>query len=160
MNLDKLNPWLAFAANVGVLAGILFLAVEIQQANRIARASTEIDIRGAYGVLNEGLYSEETGVAALFMKASEPDALSDEERFRLRAWLTQMVNQWVSIEIAYENEMAPEETFGVVLNDQEYAIESWPAVRPIFRQIVDSYGAIGDMEVIRSLDQKLRERGF
>jgi hypothetical protein len=31
MNLDKLNKWLMLAANLGVLAGIVFLALEIRQ---------------------------------------------------------------------------------------------------------------------------------
>ena len=31
MNLEKLNQWLTLTANVGVLVGIIFLAIEIQQ---------------------------------------------------------------------------------------------------------------------------------
>jgi hypothetical protein len=31
MNMDKLNSWLSLAANVGVVAGIVFLAIEIRQ---------------------------------------------------------------------------------------------------------------------------------
>ncbi len=31
MNLDSVNKWLTLAANIGVLAGIIFLAVEVQQ---------------------------------------------------------------------------------------------------------------------------------
>jgi len=38
MQIEKLNPWLSFLGNVGVLAGIIFLILEIQQTNRIAEA--------------------------------------------------------------------------------------------------------------------------
>ncbi len=37
MNLDKTNQWIMIAANVGVLAGIIFLAVELQQNTKIPR---------------------------------------------------------------------------------------------------------------------------
>ena len=39
MNLDDLNKWLTLTANVGVLAGIVFLAVELQQNTNISRAN-------------------------------------------------------------------------------------------------------------------------
>ena len=160
MDLERLNRWLALAANTGVLIGILFLAAEIQQSNRIAKATTEIELRNAYGVLNAAIYSEESGVAALFVKAQSPDAaLTPEETVRMRAWLTQAVNQWVAIEQAYLNELAPEATLGVVFDDQAVFIGSYPAFRPILRGIVTDYRAIEEMEVIRSLDARLSEKG-
>jgi len=36
VNLDRLNRWLTLAANIGVIAGILFLAYELQQNQLIA----------------------------------------------------------------------------------------------------------------------------
>lgn len=33
MKLDKLNQWLTLAANLGVLVGILFVAVQLRQNN-------------------------------------------------------------------------------------------------------------------------------
>jgi hypothetical protein len=39
MNLDNLNKWLTLAANVGVVAGLVFLVVEVQQNTNIARSS-------------------------------------------------------------------------------------------------------------------------
>ena len=37
MNADRLNRWLSLVANVGVLVGIIFLAVEIRQNSDLAR---------------------------------------------------------------------------------------------------------------------------
>ena len=38
MNLDNLNKWLALTANLGVIAGILFLALEISQNTKAIQA--------------------------------------------------------------------------------------------------------------------------
>lgn len=46
MNIDKTNQWLTLFANLGVLAGIIFLAVELQQNTNISRTD-------AYQQLNE-----------------------------------------------------------------------------------------------------------
>mgnify|MGYP000153020524 CR=1 FL=1 len=35
MNMDKLKKWLMLAANLGVIAGIILLAVELQQNNSL-----------------------------------------------------------------------------------------------------------------------------
>ena len=49
MNMDAANKWLTLAANVGVLAGIVFLGFELQQSSRIAiadqtRGRTEVGV--------------------------------------------------------------------------------------------------------------------
>jgi hypothetical protein len=35
MNLERINHWLALAANLGVLIGVIFLAVEMRQNSAI-----------------------------------------------------------------------------------------------------------------------------
>ena len=40
MSLDNLNKWLTLLANVGVFAGIIFLAIELQQNTNMMRAQT------------------------------------------------------------------------------------------------------------------------
>ena len=37
MDLDRVNRWMTLVANLGVVAGILFLAIELQQANLATR---------------------------------------------------------------------------------------------------------------------------
>ena len=44
MNLDNLNKWLTLVSNVAVLGGIVFLGIELQQNNLIAKAQTRSEI--------------------------------------------------------------------------------------------------------------------
>jgi len=44
MNLDSLNKWLMLAANIGVIAGIIFLAIEIQQNSLSTQAQTRTEL--------------------------------------------------------------------------------------------------------------------
>lgn len=44
VNLDKLNQWLTLGANIGVLVGIIFLAVEMQQNTDMMQAQTRDSI--------------------------------------------------------------------------------------------------------------------
>lgn len=44
MDLKKLNIWLTLAANIGVLTGIIFLAIEIRQNSDAIRAQTRAQL--------------------------------------------------------------------------------------------------------------------
>ena len=46
MNLDKFNKWLTLLTNLGVLAGIIFLGMELQQNSRMMQAQTRDALTG------------------------------------------------------------------------------------------------------------------
>ena len=105
MNADRVNRWLTLGANIGVLIGLIILALEIQQANRIAITSTELTVREAWGSVNETIYTNPQ-TSALLAKARFADAeFSDAEREMLVAFTARMMNIWEGIEEAYDNEM-------------------------------------------------------
>jgi len=58
MEIDRLNRWLTFLANIGVIAGLVFLVLEIQQSNRIAVAATEIEVRNSFSSINASIYTD------------------------------------------------------------------------------------------------------
>jgi hypothetical protein len=43
MNFEKLNTWLTFVANVGVIIGLIFLVVELRLSNHQSASATEQD---------------------------------------------------------------------------------------------------------------------
>ena len=63
-----LGSTVVMLANLGVIIGIGFLVIEIQQSNRIATAETEIEIRAQLSEVNEAFYAV-PGMAALLVKA-------------------------------------------------------------------------------------------
>ena len=78
MNTDSVNKWLTLAANIGVIAGIIFLAIEVQQNNEAlgvqARLSRE-------NVLREGIARRMLSPELLraTVKAQENEELNGEE---------------------------------------------------------------------------------
>jgi len=155
--LEKVNHWLALVANLGVIAGILFLGIEIQQSNRIAVASTEIEIRSSYAMLNQSIIAD-ADLARIFIEAESNDAeLSAIDQLRLSAWVTQLANQWMAMETAFKNEMVPRETFEVIFDDQRWLINRFPATRPLLRGVVDNYRALSGSEAFTSADRLLKE---
>ena len=57
-------------SNIAVLAGVVFLAIEIQQSNRIARGSIEVEIQRGFESHNVSVYTD-LALAELLVKCKE-----------------------------------------------------------------------------------------
>ncbi len=124
MDSNRLNTWLTVGANIGVLAGLIFLALEIGQSNRIAIATTEITVRESYGSANVSIYTS-PDISALLAKARIADAeFSDAEQEMLGYLAARWTNTWRGIEEAYGNEMVSKATFDTAIEDMKWTIDT------------------------------------
>ena len=81
MNLDSLNKWLMLVANVGVIAGIFFLGIEINQNRELMQAQIRHELsQGAIDTILREAVDLET--AAIYLKGVNDEPLSPEESFR------------------------------------------------------------------------------
>ena len=96
--MDRLNQWLTLAANVGVLAGIFFLAFEIQQnteqlkSGALSDMATRLDTRTI-------LMATDSGLADRWLRGyTDPESLTTLDQIHLTWW----VAAWVAdLEEAY-----------------------------------------------------------
>lgn len=85
MNREKLSEWVHLLANVGVVAGLVFLAFELRQNNQLLKLEAQT-------TLTENLQngwdqlSSDPELVALFIKDRNGQALSEVEEFRLNAY--------------------------------------------------------------------------
>jgi len=86
MKTEKIERWISLGANIGVLAGIIFLAVEIQQNTETTRAQmTQSRAEVAINLAAETFNSEY--IPAIIAKDDLLETLTDEDRFRLMTWV-------------------------------------------------------------------------
>jgi len=157
MNMDRVNRWLTFVANIGVIAGVFFLVAEIRQSNRIAIATAEIDIRNSFASSNESMYSD-PNFADLMVKIRDANAvLTPAEEWRIYQFVLRGLNTWLAIETAYANDMIPRETYDVIENDMRADMSSFPKIVPIYRQAYEDYPVLSDTDVFRKLEIVLKE---
>ncbi len=158
MGTSRLSEWLQILASLGVLVGLIFLALEIQQANRIAIATTEITVREAWGSSNETVYTNPE-TAALLAKARSADAeFSDAEREMLDYFVARLTNIWDGIEEAYANEMVSRVTFDNAIADMKWTINAYPSMRSFFEDWVEIYPSSSESELAREMIRYLEEK--
>jgi hypothetical protein len=110
MDLDKVNKWLTLVANFAILAGLVFLALEIQQNTNAVRSAA---VQEATNIAREHplMYAQNPEVNRLAM--AEYSSLSEEDQ-RRRFWLD--VSFWHAMQGLYrQNELGtlPEQEWEV-----------------------------------------------
>ena len=82
MDKKSLNSWLTLTANVGVIAGIFFLALEIRQSNQIALVANETEIRKSYADHLQAVFTNKES-AGLLARATQRDADFDDAEIEM-----------------------------------------------------------------------------
>jgi hypothetical protein len=157
MDTTRLNNWLTLAANLGVIAGILFLAFEIRQSNRIALVANEMDIRQSYADVNQSLFTNRES-SELLVRATRSDAEFDAvESGMLYSHVLMMLNLWISVEIGYNNGMLPRKTFDDMEDDIRSYAKYYPALHSVFQGLLNDYPSGRESEVYRIINDALSE---
>jgi len=93
MKVDQINRWLTLLANVGVIAGILFLALELQQNNELLAAQARRDqLDARTGGANMRLDNEY--IMRVEYKALSGEPLTEYEQFQLERLFFLVTSLW------------------------------------------------------------------
>ena len=88
-----LGQSMTILANVGVIAGIVFLGIELQQNNELLAAQARKDQLDARAVTLESI-TENSELALLSFKLENGDELTPLEQHRFEAWATNVFISW------------------------------------------------------------------
>ena len=142
---------------LAILASLIFLAFELQQSNRIAVASTEIGIRNGYSEFNRGLHSGD-GVAELMARAMEPDVeWTPAEEIKVLMVVNDIMNVWLSVETACDNELASESTCAELGDDIRAFIDVFTGTWSTWQFVLENYPSLAETEVGRTIRQVFEE---
>jgi hypothetical protein len=110
MDRDRLNRWLSLAANLGVLAGIILLAFELEQNREMMRAQTRNELsEQIVDLLSQVATSDE--LSSLLFRAESGEPLSDEDIVQFQARALAMLRYFENVHYQYRQGMYDEEEF-------------------------------------------------
>ena len=93
MNLDSTNRWLTLAANIGVMAGIIFLAFELQQNTVAIQLQAASNFQSSHSDMERSIYGNPE-FAELLRKGREGEEVSDTDQLRLAVFYSGAFRQW------------------------------------------------------------------
>ncbi len=148
---ERINQWFTLIANLGVVAGFVFLGVEIQQNTESLEQNRSLAIAQAHQERKDALDESYRSLAnsdylpGIFTKYEKegPEAFTDEEMQRFIWQSFSGMSRLDSFHSWYEGGYVDEEFYDVNFRDvvrdlapRWKAIGIWP-VRPAFRQEVE-----------------------
>ena len=88
-------------ANVGVIAGIVFLGLELRQNNALLQEQARSQFASGLASIKQALYENTGGLASIIVSAAEGKELTAEEVFRLEQFAEQNLILWQQAYVAY-----------------------------------------------------------
>ena len=111
--MDTLNRWLTLFANLGVLAGTLLLAYEINENRNLQAAQTRLAITDINRDMVLRFSENPTAVNAL-LKIESGESLSSEEDLVLRFQAVAAFRHWENVYFQYQNGLFHENEFKAI----------------------------------------------
>ena len=145
MDTDRLNRWLTLGANVGVLLGIAFLAIELRQNNELL-AAQQRSVNYLGGVVGWEMVATDQFLSELLYKDFNGQELTGVESLQLRAFWTRVHTslQWAYFEV-------PDEEFQRTLPFSGRDYRNSPTNRQAWKNRLDYY----DLEFVAYMEENV-----
>ena len=80
--MDSVNKWLTLAANFGVIAGIIFLVLELQQNNELLASDASINRFNMERERRARVFEDKGGIGEIVFKSNSNQPLTEFEAYR------------------------------------------------------------------------------
>jgi hypothetical protein len=101
MNSDRINSWMRLGANLGVLAGIIVLAVELQQNTVATELEAVSNFQNTFSEI-ELFVAGNPEFAELLVKGRESEELTATDRLRLSIFYGNILFSWQYTHFQYQ----------------------------------------------------------
>lgn len=140
MKTEKINQWLSLAANFGVIVGLVFLVVELHQANVIAEGEARDRNAEAIFQIAQAI-SESEELLKLSVKLRKPDPelspLEDELAKQLAAMY---INKWGKLVIQNSTGLLPESSLAFGQAGIAATFDEYPGLSPYVATFLEYRG--------------------
>jgi len=123
VNLDSTNRWLTLVANIGVLAGIIFLAYELQQNTVATQLEAASNFNASFSEI-ELFIAGNPEFAELLARGREGEEFTGVDQLRLTVFYNQILRQWQFTHFQYLSDAVDE--------------DNWQAQRAFMVEIISS----------------------
>ena len=110
MNLDSTNRWLTLVANIGVLAGIIFLAYELQQNTVATKLEAASNFNSSFSEI-ELFIAGSPEFAELLSRGREGKEITGADQLRLLVFYNQILRQWQFTHFQYMSDAMDEDNW-------------------------------------------------
>ena len=149
-----------FLGIIGVIVSLLFVAYQVQQANRIARVTTEYEIRNNRSEW-QSIFLENPEITEFMIRIiAQSNSIEDmPEIDRRRAYIFAMrgIETWAAAETAFANGMLSNETYDYISEDINNTIKYQPGMHFFLNSILSDYPSLAESDIGNKIANGLEE---
>lgn len=145
MDGNRVNSWLQLAANLGVIAGLVFVALELAQNTAMTRAQTRGNVAQAVVHLIE--LERDPRIVQANLRLERGEELTEEDRYLLENMANATLRVWENTYYQYSADLFDKEEFAADLEVWEEFLRTpiyaglWERTRHTyasnFREVID-----------------------
>jgi hypothetical protein len=145
MDFDHFVGIAEIAAALGVVATLGYLAYQIGQTNRIAKAAVVGELMDKYIEFLTVLLANPE-VSDLASKLTDPDFVPapGEETHRVENFANLVCSIWFTTQVSYDQGQVDEREYAIYSSDVVARLNQWPAARPYFKRVTERYPELRD----------------
>ena len=138
MNMDSVNKWLMLVANIGVIAGIVFLAVEVSQNTKVAQSSARQEsLNAELWLLEKGF--EYPGIFGNNTTEIDIPNLSEDELFQAQVYYLAYFRVRENLWLQYDNGVLDEATWNSYRSTFVYEIGQEPGLKEFWTAVTSNF---------------------
>ena len=146
-----LGQTIQIIANIGVIGGIIFLGVEIQQNNDELTSQARFNYY-SNRLTEYRMVAQNPEMTDLVYRAGQGEPLTPQESLRLRNRMLSLITSWEFEFGEYQRGRLSPDEFNIPA--KQYTVE----IMPVFRQYWDEYRQFAPAEFRDFMDQEIVER--
>lgn len=125
---------------LAVIASLIFVALELRQANKIAIGTTSYEINRNWMALND-LYVTNSDVRSLIIALADREFVPKDEAQaeQAAAYARRLVNNWIAIEEAHANGIVSDALYSIAAADVKAVLAKRPGLLRTFETALGQY---------------------
>jgi hypothetical protein len=130
------KDWAEFMGILSIVAGLIMVAWEINQANKIAKAQTVLDLSAQANEFNSSAFSN-PDVADLLAVIKDPEEVdvSEAQESMIASVVQHFVNLFWAAQRAYDNGVLGDDDILMYQSSVAWHLENLPGLRPAYLTI-------------------------
>ena len=146
------KDWAEFIGILTIVASLIMVAWEINQANKIAKAQTVLDLSAQANEFNSAAFAN-PDVANLLAVISDPEGvdISEIQESMIASVAQHFVNLFWAAQRAYDNGVLGDDDIHMYQSSVAWHLENLPGLRPAYLTIYDNTPWVREMYVFEPL---------
>ena len=153
MNTERFRQVIEISGVSAIVFSLLLVGYQIQQANRIAEATTTYEIVRDVNHFNEIGMTDPTFAALLVKLGNKEFSPTAQEAKQAQLLAYRFLNIWIAQEEIYRSGLSTENQLSITKNDVIATLKVHPALLPYWSEAMKSQPGFADYTVLQPLIQ-------